>query len=300
MVRQDDDTWDIATSVGATAVMVAMARAAETGRANPLIRDPFAEPLVAAPQLSETRAQVLSQPALSFPRLVDYLAVRTHFFDAFFTAAAEAGISQHVILAAGLDSRAYRMHWPTDTVIYEVDLPAVLEYKSATLDAFGATPATNRREIGVDLRHNWPAALSAAGFDPTRSTTWLAEGLLPFLPSEAQEALFTHIDRLSTAGSRVAVEVFDYDDAEQHQRLLAAGAKPSDDNAIDPFELWYDHGGRPDCAKWFDSRGWTTQSVYSRQEAQRLDRNVSEGDAKEAPIDPFDSIFVTAEKNTCR
>src|ERR1700724_3155343 len=99
MARADNDSWDIATSVGATAVMVARAHEPE---------DPAAG------------------LAMDFQQMIDYQAVRTHFFDEYVTAAAEASIRQHVILAAGLDSRAYRLNWPAGTVVYEIDLPAVL------------------------------------------------------------------------------------------------------------------------------------------------------------------------------
>src|ERR1700686_4801784 len=143
MARADNDSWDIATSVGATAVMVAMARAAETSSEHPLIRDGYAEPLVSTPALAEVRERIASlwrgpregaDPpaglATPFQQMVDYQAVRTHFFDEYFSTAAEAGLRQHVILAAGLDSRAYRLDWAAGSVVYEIDLPAGLEEKS--------------------------------------------------------------------------------------------------------------------------------------------------------------------------
>lgn len=291
MARADDDSWDIATSVGATAVMVAMARAAETGSQDPLIRDEYAEPLVSTPALAEVRERIASlwrradEPenpaaglAMDFQQMINYQAVRTHFFDEYFTAAAAAGIRQHVILAAGLDSRAYRLNWPAGTVVYEIDLPAVLEYKSTTLDALGAAPAATRREVPVDLRADWPAALQAAGYDPALGTAWLAEGLLPFLPGQAQEAMFTAIDGLSAAGSRIAVEVFGIDDAyrpeveEQWRQRRAEREQRGEDILFDPLDLWYHDSDRPDCAEWFTAHGWTTRAVDSRDEFERLGR----------------------------
>lgn len=144
-------------------------------------------------------------------QMINYQAVRTHFFDAYFADAVAAGIRQVVILAAGLDSRAYRLAWPEGSVVYEIDLPKVLEYKAETLARHGATPTTTRRAVPVDLRHDWPKALRDAGFDAGLPTAWLAEGLLPFLPGQAQEAMFSSIDELSAAGSRVAVEAFGVD-----------------------------------------------------------------------------------------
>ena len=201
MPRTEDDSWDIATSVGATAVMVALARAAETASADPLIRDQFAEPLVSTPELEGVREQVAAWWApepdagsedeapdftVDSRHMINYQAVRTHFFDAYFADAVAGGIRQVVILAAGLDSRAYRLDWPDGTVVYEIDLPKVLDYKAETLASHGATPVADRRPVPVDLRHDWPQALRDAGFDATRPTAWLAEGLLPFLPAAAQ------------------------------------------------------------------------------------------------------------------
>ena len=196
--------------------------------------------------------------------------MRTHFFDAYFaeaTRAADAGIRQVVILAAGLDSRAYRLAWPDGTVVYEIDLPKVLEYKAQTLAQHGAEPTTDRRAVAVDLRHDWPQALRDAGFDPARPTAWLAEGLLPFLPADAQEAMFDSVDQLSGPGSRVAVEIFGADEekrkeAEEKWAALRAKreARGSDisDTSFNPFDLWFDHGDRSEPADWFAARGWTT------------------------------------------
>ncbi|MBW0019043.1 MAG: class I SAM-dependent methyltransferase [Mycobacterium sp.] len=306
MPRTADDSWDIATSVGATAVMVALARARETASADPLIRDQFAEPLVSTPELEGVREQVAAwwsgDPddevdfAVGAQQMINYQAVRTHFFDAYFAETAQAGIRQVVILAAGLDSRAYRLAWPDDTVVYEIDLPKVLDYKAQTLARHGAEPITDRRAVPVDLRHDWPQALRDAGFDPARPTAWLAEGLLPFLPASAQEAMFGSVDALSAPGSRVAVEIFGADEAkrkEAEEKWAALRAKREargEDTSFNPFDLWFDHGGRSEPAEWFASRGWTTVSVSARDEAIRLGRS-PESDAR-----PFLNSFVTATK----
>jgi len=167
------------TSVGATAVMVAAARAAETDKDNPLIRDPYAKVLVAGAGTGiwefmlddEFVAKVGdSDPEIAaiVEHMGNYQAVRTHFFDDFFAAAAGAGIRQVVILASGLDSRAYRLQWPARTTVYELDQPMVLEYKAATLDQHGATAVAERREVPIDLRFDWPKALRDAGLTPLR------------------------------------------------------------------------------------------------------------------------------------
>lgn len=308
MARTDNDSWDIATSVGATAVMVALARAAETQSANPLIRDDYAEALVSTPELAELREQLSAmwaraddgdEHAMDFQQMINYQAIRTHFFDEFFAAAAEAGIRQHVILAAGLDSRAYRLTWPDHTVVYEIDLPTVLEYKSATLAAAGASAATTRREVAVDLRNDWPAALRDAGFESGAPTAWLAEGLLPFLPGQAQESMFAAITDLSAPGSRIAVEVFGVDPAarqevqERWQQARAEREARGEDISFDVLDLWFHDDDPPECADWFTEHGWTTRSVDTGTEFVRHGRPPRTTPGEDQP--PFLNSFVTAE-----
>ncbi len=307
MARTADDSWDISTSVGATAVMVALARAAETASADPLIRDQFAEPLVSTPELESVREQVAAWWAgpdgdddpdftPNSQNMINYQAVRTHFFDAYFADAVAAGIRQVVILAAGLDSRAYRLDWPAGTVVYEIDLPKVLDYKAETLAGHGAAPVADRRPVPVDLRHDWPQALRDAGFDATQPTAWLAEGLLPFLPAPAQEGMFASIDALSGSGSQVAVEIFGVDEEKRKEaeerwaQLRAKREARGEDTSFNPFDLWFDDEGRPDCGDWFAAHGWTTRLVNARDEALRLGRPPQSDER------PFANSFVTASK----
>jgi methyltransferase (TIGR00027 family) len=138
--------------------------------------------------------------------IINGIVVRTNYFDSYLLTAAAAGVRQVVILASGLDSRAYRLDWPAETVVYEVDQPQVIEFKTTTLAGIGAQPTAERRTVGIDLRYDWPTALQAAGFDPHAPTAWLAEGLLIYLPPEAQDRLFDNITALSAPGSAVATE----------------------------------------------------------------------------------------------
>ena len=138
--------------------------------------------------------------------MIDSFAVRTRFFDEFFTAATNSGIRQVVILAAGLDSRAYRLPWPHDTVIYEVDLPSVLSFKADVFSRLGVAPLARHRPVACDLRDDWATALRGNGFDGSRPTAWSAEGLLMYLPPEAQDQLFDTIATLSAPRSRLATE----------------------------------------------------------------------------------------------
>jgi methyltransferase (TIGR00027 family) len=213
MSRSDSDTWDLATSVGTTATMVAAARAVASREENGLINDPFAAPLVRAVGIDVFTKMVDGDVNLAEVDgadtarvMTDVMAVRTRFFDDFFLDATGAGVRQAVILASGLDSRSYRLDWPDGTVVYEIDLPKVIEFKTETLAALGASPTAELRTVSIDLREDWPAALRANGFDETKPTAWSAEGLLVYLPPEAQDRLFDNITALSAPGSRLATE----------------------------------------------------------------------------------------------
>lgn len=307
-LRSDDDTWDIATSVGSTAVMVAAARARETAAADPLIRDPFAGLLVAGAgtgmwenflddSMQDRIAAADPEVAAVFANMLSYQAVRTHFFDAFFTDAVGAGIRQIVILASGLDSRAYRLPWPDGTVVYEIDQPKVLQYKAATLAEHGAAPAAQLRAVPVDLRHDWPAALTAAGFDSARPSAWLVEGLLMYLPAEAQDLLFERITELSAPGSRVSAEAVGHHDEERRAAMRQRWEKMADElgiqRSVDIGELTYNDPHRADLVEWLATHGWTAAGTSSTDEMRRLDRWI------EVPLQDYQdglSTFVIAER----
>ncbi|MDT5049419.1 MAG: hypothetical protein QOG75_5317 [Mycobacterium sp.] len=215
MARTHDDSWDLASSVGATATMIAAGRAMATNDPRGLINDPFAEPLVRAVGLdffvkmidgSVDFSTVEDASPARMQAIINGVAVRTQYFDDYLLAAVDAGARQVVILASGLDSRAYRLQWPADTVVYEIDQPQVIEFKTTTLAGLGAQPTATRRTIPIDLRSDWPAALQAAGLDAAAPTAWLAEGLLIYLPSDAQDRLFDNITAISAPGSTISTE----------------------------------------------------------------------------------------------
>jgi methyltransferase (TIGR00027 family) len=214
-VRANGDTWDLASSVGATATMVAAARAIAGRAEHPLIADAFAEPLVRAVGVDlltrlasgdVTPAELGADADLGMQRMADNMAVRTMFFDDFFLDATESGIKQAVILASGLDARAYRLAWAPGTTVFELDQPDVIAFKTRTLAELGAEPTARRRTVAIDLRDDWPTALEEAGFDPSVPTAWSAEGLLGYLPPDAQDRLLDTITALSAPGSRFATE----------------------------------------------------------------------------------------------
>jgi methyltransferase (TIGR00027 family) len=273
MARTENDTWDLASSVGATATMVAAQRALSTREK--LIDDPFAEPLVRAVGLDfitrvldgEIRLDDVD-PEFNTRRAAEGMAVRTRFFDNLFTDAAAAGVRQAVILAAGLDARAYRLPWPDGTVVFEVDQPEVIEFKSRTLAELGGKPTADRRAVGIDLRGDWPKALLDNGFDARRPTAWIAEGLLIYLPPQAQDKLFDNITELSAPGSRLATEhvpdMKAFSD-ERAQRISQRLKKYGSDNEM--TDLVY-HGERSHVIEYLTAHGWevsaqTMQEAYS-------------------------------------
>jgi methyltransferase (TIGR00027 family) len=309
-LRTHDDTWDIKTSVGSTAVMVAAARAVETERPDPLIRDPYARLLVSNagagvlweamldPEVAAKVEALDEDSAAHLHHMRGYQAVRTHFFDTFFRDAVAAGIRQIVILASGLDSRAYRLDWPAGTTVYELDQPEVLAYKSTTLADNGVNPSADRREVAIDLRQDWPAALRAAGFDPTQRTAWLAEGLLMYLPAEAQDRLFTLIGELSPAGSRVSAETAPNHADERRQLMRERFKKVAEEigieQTVDVGELMYRDDLRADVTEWLNEHGWRATAEHSIEAMRRLGRlieNVPMADDKDAFSD-----FVVAER----
>ncbi len=247
MSRTDSDSWDLASSVGATATMVAAARALASREPDRLIDDPYAAALVRAVGVDFFTRLVDGEIPLSTvegdgPRVMaGVIAVRTRFFDDFFIEAGAAGIRQAVILASGLDSRPYRLPWPQGSTVYEIDQPKVIEFKSTTMTAIGATPTAERRAVSIDLREDWPAALRRSGFDETQPTAWSAEGLLVYLPPEAQDRLFDNITALSAPGSQLATEYHPDGGATVAERTKAMRAQ------------WEQHGFDVDLSKLFYS-----------------------------------------------
>jgi methyltransferase (TIGR00027 family) len=250
--------------------MVAAARAMASKADKPLIDDPFAEPLVRAVGVDfftrlvtgELRPEDLDSDSESvgMQRMTDNMAVRTKFFDEFFLSATDGGIRQAVILASGLDSRAYRLAWPAGTTLYEIDQPEVIEFKTKALADLGAEPTAKRRTVAMDLRYDWPSALIEEGFDPNQPAAWSAEGLLGYLPPDAQDRLLDTITELSAPGSQVAVEsVPDIDPADHEkaiERMKTASERWRDHGFdLDFAELVY-LGDRNEAASYLGDHGW--------------------------------------------
>jgi methyltransferase (TIGR00027 family) len=269
--RTDGDSWGPSSSVGATATMVAASRALASQGPGALLEDPLADPLVRAVGLDpfvrmiDGEITLEDDPLFRRAALNEQIAVRTRFFDDFFKAATEAGVRQAVILASGLDTRAYRLSWPSDMVVYELDQPQVIEFKTRTLAELGAPPVAERRPISVDLRDDWPAALRQNGFDVNQPTAWIAEGLLVYLPPEAQDRLFDSITALSAPGSRVATEHFPDPtgfSGERAQQLSERWSRLGFD--LNMSDLIY-HGERSTVIEYLATHGWQVTPRSARE-----------------------------------
>ncbi|QUR66032.1 class I SAM-dependent methyltransferase [Mycobacterium spongiae] len=288
-MRTEGDSWDITTSVGATALFVATARALEAQKPDPLVVDPYAEVFCRAvggswADVIDGRAPDHQLKSADFgEHFVNFQGARTKYFDAYFGRAADAGARQVVILAAGLDSRAYRLTWPAGTTIFELDRPQVLDFKREVLTGGGFEPRAQRREVAVDLRDDWSRALQDSGFDPARPSAWLAEGLLIYLPATAQEQLFTTIDTMTCGGSHVAIEdggplpADEFAAKLEEERAAAAGGQ------CPFFQLVYNEQCAP-ATEWFGARGWTAIGTPLTDYLREVGRPVPGPDSEPGPI----------------
>lgn len=281
---------------------MATARALEAQKPDPLAVDPYAEVFCRA--VGGLATDVLDGKVPDHPlksadfgeHFVTFQGARTRYFDEYFRRAADAGVRQVVVLAAGLDSRAYRLDWPAATTIFELDQPQVLDFKRKVLTAHGDQPRAQRREIAVDLRDDWPQALRDSGFDPVKPSAWIAEGLLVYLPAAAQEQLFTGIDGLIGHGSHVAIEdgapmaTDAFEAAVEEERAAAAKGDPRLF-----FRLVYNEQCAP-AAEWFGMRGWNAVDTPLADYLREVGRPVPGPDTESGPMIARNTL-VSAVKN---
>jgi methyltransferase (TIGR00027 family) len=237
--------------VSRTAIGVAGVRARESAREDRLFDDSYARSFVAAYRAAHPDRPVTSTSSDEVRRaLAFHVIIRTRFYDDWLHAAMAAGLRQVVILGAGLDARAYRLPWPADVILVEVDLPEVLVAKQHVLDDVGAVPRCDRRTLAADLRSPWTGALPERGFVVSRPTAWLAEGLLSYLDEADAGQLLTAVTQMSAQGSRLALERGD----------RAARTAASDESAGDATitSLW--RGGLGDRSEQLlIAHGWQTE-----------------------------------------
>ncbi len=275
MARSDDDSWDITEGVGATALGVAWARSQEAASSCPLFTDSYAQRFIDA-AIARGWQLPPSHMVERIRSISNYAASRTKWFDDFFITAGANGVVQAVILAAGLDARAWRLPWATDSVVYEIDQPKVLAFKAETL--VNDRPAARYVAVPIDLRQDWPKALRDTGFDAQEPTAWAAEGLLPYLPADAQDLLFERIHELSAPGSRIGVESFgagffdsEYLESRRAQLRQLRDEAGEDTDAPDVQDLWFIEE-RTDVAEWLMEHGWRVWSEDAETLMQRYGR----------------------------
>jgi methyltransferase (TIGR00027 family) len=275
MRREDNDSWDLLTGVGTTATGIAAARALASRRADSLISDPFARPLVAALgvdyylKMADGELDGEETDSFDLSVMADGMAIRTQFFDEFFLDATGAGLRQAVILASGLDTRPYRMRWPVDTTVFELDQPEVIDFKVRTLADMRATPtATQLHSIGIDLRLDWPSALREHGFDSNLPTAWIAEGLHGYLPADAQDRFLDTVTDLSATASRIAIDWHpDLNITSNARSREVSQSERQRSNGVDikdPSDMIY-LGPRNNIGDYLRARGWQIQTHTAEQ-----------------------------------
>jgi len=268
------------SGVSRTALGVARVRAAESLRPDHLFDDPYAAAFLAAyPRDAEAPSRQRTDGEPSREALRFHIVMRTRFFDEYLLAACARGCTQVVLLAAGLDARAFRLDWPAGTRLFEVDLPAMVAFKRRVLDAHHATPRCTRTVIAADLREDWASRLTGAGFDPSLRTAWLVEGLLIYLDEADAAHVLSTVAALSAPDSELSME-----------RGRARG--PTDDDGASGARrgrlasMW--KGGLGDgLVPWLEEHGWQTRVHDLGDVAARFGRP--------AP-DATRSSFVTARR----
>jgi len=241
----------VLSGVPKTALGVARIRAGESDRPDRLFDDPFAAAFVAAMPDAFAGDSSRSDDAKRVgARIALHVVVRTRFYDDYLVAATADGIRQVVLLAAGLDTRAFRLPWPAGTTVFEVDLPEMQAFKEDVLAQTGASPSARRASVAADLTADWTGALTWAGFDPAQPTAWLVEGLLVYLSADDAARLLETVAGLSVPGSRLACE--------QGRSAMQLAAQSGESGASEATKFW--QGGIEDIPGWLANHGWTVET----------------------------------------
>lgn len=228
--------------ISKVALWTAAAHATEAGLPAPYVHDPWANDFLYA-------AGFDGGPPGDGPLqrlLPDWAVVRSRFFDEYLHSATRSGCLQVVLLGAGLDTRAFRLDWPTGVHVFEVEAPAVLAFKERVLDE--SPPSCGRRTaVAADPAGPWGAELLAAGFDPRRRTAWLAETLLYHLPPRTVEAGVATMTKLSAPGSTFGAECVNAGSASPSYvapflEALASAGVHWNWQLAEPERWWLQHG----------------------------------------------------------
>lgn len=293
----ENRAWDVVSGPGLTALGLAASRCVESGRPDRLIDDPWGAAFVGAvdsPVAFPTRWPAEGESPTDQQALhlhgSRYIGVRSRFYDDFLGEAALKGVSQLVLLAAGLDTRAFRLDWPSGVTVYEIDQPNVIAFKDDVLRGEGAQANCRRVTIGADLREDWQGSLLAAGFDADAPSAWVAEGLLAYLPPDAEDGLLRSIHELSAPGSAIAAD-----------RILAVDRLGGDSAALSELSersgvemnSLIDTQARRDCADWLRAHDWTVRESNATEIAQLYGRDLSDPFSRQQTPPWLDTGFVT-------
>jgi methyltransferase (TIGR00027 family) len=236
-----------------------------------LFNDPYAQEFVAAatPGLVKPTEQTTEGETVNIASILDaYVPIRTRFFDACLHNACQAGCRQVVLVAAGLDTRAFRLTWPSGVRLFELDLPDVFRFKERVLHALNATPACWRATVPADLREDWPAALLGAGFQPAEATVWLLEGILMYLTESERNHLLERVGDMSISGSRLALEPPGWTLPASLVSSLAYGAidRPAMTQLKSLMVSAQTDASVVDPVAWLTGHGWNTRLYGAREQ----------------------------------
>ena len=183
-----------------TAYFTAAVRARESQRPDALFIDPWAARL-AGPEGFATLERF--DPLASL-----WPVVRTRYLDDVIRRyVTVTPMGQVVLLAAGLDTRAYRLTWPDGVCVFEVDQPEIMTYKALVLDEMHATPRCALISLAADLRRPWTDRFLATGFDRTRPALWIAEGFFMYLDDELGPRTLRELTQLAAPGSWLTLDL---------------------------------------------------------------------------------------------
>jgi hypothetical protein len=250
------------SGVGLTAITAAAARAVESSRPARLIDDPLATALVAAanpatplPVRWPDRDAALSDREILLLHGAGYVGLRARFGDDELRRACVAGVGQVVLLAAGLDSRAFRIDWPDGVRLFEIDLPSMLEFKNEVLRKQGPLARCARTAVGVDLREDWAPALANAGFDADSPRSGWPKDCCNTCPQTRNG----HCSSESMTCPRSAVTLWWNAPSTSLPWSTPTTANDCERSANAPASPWTNSSTcrpRPNPAAWLAGRGW--------------------------------------------
>lgn len=190
-------------AVGATALRVAVRRAAHQLIDQPLVfADPLALRIIGAREEEKLRSHIGGVERDWNNSLRAWIAARSRYAEDQLASAVARGVTQYVVLGAGLDTFAYRNPYPTLRV-WEVDLPGAQDAKRRMLRDAGISVPASVSYVAADFeRVSLAEMLEVEGIEPGAFVSWL--GVTPFLSREAFEETLAGLERVG------AQLVFDY------------------------------------------------------------------------------------------